>query len=209
MSILSTLNKLTGKSDKNVLAALNSLTGKTADDIEEAIGNLSVGEGGSSGEGSGTKLIPIRFVWEETISSSGTELTQDQINKILKRGIQSTFFWKWDGDEIASESWWGQQTEVEPGVFQGEAPVGAIVELVYTPQSDFDSDLRNIYIKVNHGLAEPFIGQTPSIFDLVPVFTREVDSLLLHSFVVPDKSSVTFQIGAGPLQHDTPVEPSQ
>ena len=43
MSILSTLNKLTGKSDKSVLAALNSLTGKTADDIEEAVGNLSAG----------------------------------------------------------------------------------------------------------------------------------------------------------------------
>lgn len=45
MSILSTLNKLTGKQDKNILAALNSLTGKTADDIEEAMGNLSAGGG--------------------------------------------------------------------------------------------------------------------------------------------------------------------
>ena len=48
MSILSTLNKLTGKKDKTILAALNSLTGKTADDIEEAVGNLSAGGGSDS-----------------------------------------------------------------------------------------------------------------------------------------------------------------
>lgn len=193
MSILSTLNKLTGKQDKNVLAALNSLTGKTADDIEEAMGNL--GSGGGD-EGSGTKLIPIRFVWDEELNKSGIEFTQEQINKILKKGIQSTFFWKWDGDETAGESWWGDQTEIEPGVFQGEAPVGAIVELVYTSQSDFDSDLKHIDIDVGGGLADPLIGRTPSIFDIVPVYTQEEDGLLSHSFVVPERSSVTFPVGA-------------
>ena len=57
MSILSTLNKLTGKKDKTILAALNSLTGKTADDIEEAVGNLSAGGSGGPEMVGGTIVL--------------------------------------------------------------------------------------------------------------------------------------------------------
>ena len=79
MSILSTLNKLTGKKDKNVLAALNSLTHKTADDIEEAMGNLGSGGGGSSEFGR-TVLINANNMYLDSCPADDLSDVQDEGN---------------------------------------------------------------------------------------------------------------------------------
>lgn len=187
MSILSTLNKLTGKNDKNVLAALNSLTGKTADDIEEAMGNLGSG-------GNGKRMVQIYLIWNEELNKTDIEFTQNQIDTILGRNIRSIWF-----NEEGGDCMW-QAEKVEPGVFRAEAPVGVNVALIYSDQSSFDSDLKNIDINVGESFAKPFIGPSHSMFDTVPISTDpgspEEFIPSENVFIVPDRQQVILHIGA-------------
>lgn len=143
MSILSTLNKLTGKSDKSVLAALNSLTGKTADNIEEAVGNLSTGSGSAP-----TTLIS--FVHDPELDDIEEELTEDQISSLM-----SGICLYWGEDKTLNDLPCISIGGIEPSGAPLELPVGINVFCIYKPEHAWSGAPTGVVATVCEGTATP------------------------------------------------------